>query len=242
MERRIEKMNWKQFAKTVPQKIDIVLLPVGTIETHGPGALGTDVIIPAYLAERISQKVNALVAPSINYGVTSSLIAYPGSLTVGSETLKAYVRDVAFSLADAGFKKVIILNGHGGNIGSLDSIGKDLWTVKKTACIVIDWWMAAEEIALKYFDGTGHAGADELAALMAIDPGMIAKADYQKDDAGHRFKGINMHPFYRSIILNQPGKGYPAFDLKRSKKFMEDVVTKLSMDIKKILSGWEKVI
>lgn len=242
MEYRMERLNWKQFKKMVPGKTDIVLLPVGTIEAHGPGALGTDAIIPGYLAERLSIKLNALVAPAINYGVTNSLIGFPGSLTVSPPTLKTYVREVAFSLADAGFKKIIVLNGHGGNIDSLDELGAGLWKEKKAGCLVINWWMVTEEVTAKYFDGSGHAGADELAALMAVDPTLVSKADYRREEAGHRFPGISMHPFYRSMILNQPGKGYPVFNTSRAKKYMEAVVMKLTSDIKQILAGWEKII
>jgi creatinine amidohydrolase len=206
MQRHLEKLNWKQFSKIVPKQTDIILLPVGTVEAHGPAALGTDSIIPAYLSDRLSESINAMAAPAINYGVTGSLLAYPGSLTVSGETLNKYVREVSFSLADAGFKKIIILNGHGGNIGSLEGIGAALWNEKKVKCMVIHWWQAIEDIALEYFDGTGHAGADELAVLMGIDQSLINKTDYTIQDCGNRFKGISMYPFYRSIILNKPGK------------------------------------
>lgn len=240
MERRLERLNWKQFAKTVPQKTDIVLLPVGTIEAHGPGALGTDAVIPTYIANKLCQPLNTMVAPAINYGVTKSLIAFPGSLTVTTNTLREYVREVAFSLADAGFKKIIILNGHGGNADSFDELGTRLWREKGARSLVIHWWIATEKVALKYFDGTGHGAADELSALMAIDNTLLSKEDYQKEEAGRRFDGIDMYPFYKSMILNCPGKGYPQFNLSKSKKYLTAVVVQLAKDIKQILSGWEK--
>lgn len=242
MEYRIERLNWKQFKKTVPGKTDTVILPVGTIEAHGPGALGTDAMIPVYLAERMAKPLNAMIAPAVNYGVTGSLLAYPGSLTVTPDTLKAFVREVLFSLADAGFKRIIVLNGHGGNNRSLEDMGAALWREKRAGCMVIHWWMAAEEVAAEYFDGTGHAGADELAALMAVDPSLVSVDDYKPNEAGHRFKGIEIHPFYRCIILNQPGKGYPKFDRSRSRKYMDSVVNKLIKDVKEVLTGWENII
>lgn len=242
MERRLERLNWKQFAKTIPKKTNTVLLPVGTIEAHGPGALGTDAIIPAYIANKLSQPLNAMVAPTINYGVTKSLIAFPGSLTVTRNILKEYVREVAFSLADAGFKKIIILNGHGGNTDSFDELGANLWKEKGASSLIIHWWIATEKIALKYFDGTGHGAADELSALMAIDHTLLSKEDYQKEEVGRRFDGIDMYPFYKSMILNCPGKGYPQFDLSKSKKYLAEVVIHLTEDIKQILSGWEKIV
>ena len=66
MERHMTRINWKQFKKLVPGRIDRVLLPVGTIEAHGPGALGTDAIIPAYLAGQLAESLNGLVAPAVS--------------------------------------------------------------------------------------------------------------------------------------------------------------------------------
>lgn len=239
MERRLERMNWKQFKKAVPARCQTVLLPVGTIEAHGPGALGTDSLIPVHLADRLAGPLNALVAPAVNYGFTNTLLPYPGSLSVSPETLRAYVREVAFSLAEAGFRRIIVMNGHGGNTDSLKGLGAELWRHKRVGWMAVDWWEAAGDLAQQYFGGSGHAGADELAALMAVDNSLVCPADYSRGEVGRRFPGISMYPFYRSMILNRPGEGYPKFDAKKAEKFMAAVVAKLAADIKEVLAGWE---
>ena len=76
--RKLEELNWQEFGKIVPKVTDAVLLPVGTLEAHGVTGLGTDNFIPVSLAERIAGKVNALIAPTIPYGITRSLLPYPG--------------------------------------------------------------------------------------------------------------------------------------------------------------------
>jgi creatinine amidohydrolase len=239
MERRLERMNWKQFKKTVPQRCDTVLLPVGTIEAHGPGALGTDCLIPTSLADRLCRPLNALAAPAVNYGFTNTLLPYPGSLSVSPDVLRAYVREVAFSLAETGFRKIIVLNGHGGNTDSLKGLGAELWRQKKAAWMTVDWWQAAGDLAQRHFGGSGHAGADELAALMAVDSSLVCPADYRKDEVGQRFEGIAMYPYYRCMILNRPREGYPRFDRRKAEKFMAAVVDRLAADIKQVLAGWE---
>ena len=66
-------LTWQEFGQNVPGKTDRVLLPVGTIEAHGVTPLATDNIIPEYICQQISGPLGALVAPTINYGITKSL-------------------------------------------------------------------------------------------------------------------------------------------------------------------------
>jgi creatinine amidohydrolase len=239
--RELSRLNWKQFKKLVPAKIDRVILPVGTIEAHGPGALGTDVYIPQYLAQRLAGPLNALLAPAVPYGLTRSLIGFPGSLTVSPETLTAYVRETAESLAQAGFKYIILMNGHGGNNDSLKPVGEHLWRRHRARTLTIHWWQAVEDLGLKYFGGTGHAGADELASLMAVDPGLVTVSDYKKEEAGDYPPGFSPFPFHASLILNQRGRGYPVFDQDKARKYMDEVVKHLHKEAAGILKAWERL-
>jgi creatinine amidohydrolase len=241
MERSMARLNWKQFQRLVPGKIDRVLLPVGTIEAHGPGCLGTDVIIPEYLCQKLAGPLKALVAPAIPYGLTRSLIGFPGSLTVSPETLAAYVKETALSLAQSGFRYVIIMNGHGGNNECLKPVGPYLWQQQKARTLTIHWWEAAAPAGQKLFKGTGHAGADELAALMAVDPALVTRDDYQKGEVGDYPPGISPYPFYASMILNQRGCGYPEFDGPKARKYLVQVVQTISEEARNILNAWEKL-
>lgn len=241
MERAMARLNWKQFKNLVPGKTNRVLLPVGTIEAHGPGALGTDAFIPEYICQKLAGPLNAMVAPTIPYGLTRSLIGFPGSLTVSPETLTAYVKETALSLAQSGFKYIIILNGHGGNNDCLKPVGQYLWQQQRARTLVINWWEASAQTGKKYFKGTGHAGADELAALMAVDPGLITRKDYQKHEVGDYPAGMTPYPFYASMILNQRGLGYPVFNVPKSRKYMGEVVKHISDETRIILNAWERL-
>jgi len=181
------------------------------------------------------------VAPTIPYGLTRSLIGFPGSLTVSPETLTAYVKETALSLAQAGFKYVIIMNGHGGNNDCLKPVGPYLWQQNKARTLIIHWWEASAAVGQKFFKGTGHAGADELAALMAVDPGLVAKEDYQKQEAGDYPPGMTPYPFHASMILNQRGLGYPVFDVPKARKYMDEAVKLISDETRTILNAWEKL-
>jgi creatinine amidohydrolase len=239
MERQMSRINWKQFKRLVPGKTDRVLLPVGTIEAHGPGALGTDAIIPVHLAKRLAEPLDALVAPAVSYGITRSLIGFPGSLTVSPETFERYVSEVGLSLARAGFSRVVIINGHGGNIEPLKRASQRLWDEARVRSVAVHWWLAAEGIGRKHFGGIGHAMADELGALLAIDPALVSRGDYNKDEAGHCPPGIVPFPYHRAMIGGGNGKGYPDFNRAKGRRYLDQAVALLAASLRDVFRGWD---
>ena len=111
MERRLGYLNHNELKKLVPGEIDTAIVPIGTIEAHGITPLGTDVIIPEAMAERIGPEVNAIIAPAVPYGITRGLVGHPGTISIRPDVFRAYVGDLLRSLADIGFAKIVVLNG-----------------------------------------------------------------------------------------------------------------------------------
>src|ERR1700741_1834984 len=107
--REMERINWMEFAEWVPDKIQTVLLPLGTLEAHGAIANGTDIIAPVAIARSIAGRVNAMIAPVVPYGFTGSLDAYPGSFTIPEETYRSYIRAVLIGLARNKFRNIVML-------------------------------------------------------------------------------------------------------------------------------------
>jgi creatinine amidohydrolase len=240
--RRIEELNWLEFKSTVPKKTNAVLLPVGTIEAHGVTGLGTDNQIPSDVAGRIADKVNALIAPTINYGITKSLLPYPGSLTVTPETFERYVFEVCASLADTGFKRIVFLNGHGGNTENLKTISARLYREKKAFSMVIDWWpLCADEIKQVYGHVGGHGGTDETALILARHPEQVREADYSKDLAFTVRPGLAATPFPGSIILYEKDQGYPDFDPAKAEGLLALVSEKVAQTILDVFRRWQAV-
>src|SRR5437879_1760620 len=131
--RDMERINWLEFRDWVPAKIRTVLLPLGTLEPHGVGPNGTDILVPAAMAREIAPRLNAMIAPVIPYGFTGIMDAYPGSFTVPEESFRSYVRAVLLGLARNKFKNIILLNGHGGGqtavlSGLTQEIGRETGT------------------------------------------------------------------------------------------------------------------
>ncbi|MEO8074309.1 MAG: creatininase family protein, partial [Acidobacteriota bacterium] len=77
--REMDRINWMEFKEVVPSKIQTVLLPTGTLEPHGVINNGADNTAPMAIAQTIAQRVNGMIAPTLPYGITGSMQAYPGA-------------------------------------------------------------------------------------------------------------------------------------------------------------------
>src|SRR3954470_8528889 len=88
-----------------------VIIPTGSTEQHGPhGPLLTDVLVPQEVARRVAPEVRALVAPSINYGLSYPHVGFTGLVHIRIPTFSALVEDVAVALAAVGFRRIVFLN------------------------------------------------------------------------------------------------------------------------------------
>lgn len=120
-------MTWPEVEGYLARSTGI-LVPIGSTEQHGPnGLIGTDAICPEMVALLVGEAVGAAVAPTLSIGMSQHHMAFPGSITLKPSTLLQVVRDVVESLARHGFDHVYFLNGHGGNIATLQSAFSEIW-------------------------------------------------------------------------------------------------------------------
>ena len=242
MERNIGRLNWKEIKGIVPDKIDTCILPVGTMEAHGVTATGTDIIIPRFLADRLAEKFNFLTAPEIPYGITHSLLPYPGSITVEPEVFEGYVHGVLLGLKNSGFKRVIVMNGHGGNNQVLERLAFRIYQETGLFCAVVHWWMLCGEITKEYFGETGaHAGVDENGMILAIAPELVKEELFEEDDMFLHSSGIRAVPVPGSVIIYKKGEGTPRFDREEAVGFSERVVECVAEHMGRIIRGWNRL-
>ena len=154
--------------KEVFENDPIIVIPIGSTEQHGThGALGTDFMIPSFLADQIADMENILVAPTLPYGVCPYHLSFAGSIDIGYEGLYMVLRGIMGSLMKQGAKRFLILNGHGGNNPSIDKAALEVYE-NGGICACIDWWSLVGQLN-KDFAG-GHGDALETSAMMAIAP------------------------------------------------------------------------
>src|SRR5262249_28047780 len=104
-----------------------VVLPIGSIEQHGPHLPnGTDTMAAELIAEEVASRLDAVCAPFCPYGVTPIHAGHPGSVTLRRETFEAVLQDVCTELIKAGAETVILVNWHEGNIASMNAVATDL--------------------------------------------------------------------------------------------------------------------
>ena len=123
-EYRYEKLTWPEINDAV-ELGQVCIVPCGAIEQHGPHLpLDVDVLCSTQIAvgagKRVPDKI--LVLPSVNYGYTGHVMDFPGTINNDFEHFMHHVLDVTRSLAYHGFKKIILLNGHGSNMPNLDLV------------------------------------------------------------------------------------------------------------------------
>lgn len=241
--REMERINWMEFKETVPSKIDTVLLPTGTLEPHGVINNGADNTAPFAMAKTIARRVNAMIAPTLPYGITGSMEAYPGAFQITEAAYRPFVKQILEGLAKNGFKNIVILNGHGGGqTAVLQSVAAEVATEKKVRTLVINWWsFASDETKEVFGEDGGHAGWNETAFIQAIDPTLVNKERYSPDLATpYPAPGTwSAVPFPSSIGLYQKGQGYPQFDQKKADEYYKKVTDKVTGLINDVVKKWK---
>jgi len=194
MSHLLAEMGWPDVAAYLTQD-DRIILPLGSTEQHGRHLpLGTDTLVPVELTRRLAEQTGVLVAPPLPYGMSLHHLGFPGSLSLRPETLAHVLQDILFSLHRHGFRRVFLLNGHGGNVAPVQIAQANLMSdLPDLAIKVRHWWRepALSELLRAALDlpGVGHADAGETAPLLALHPDLVRleRAQFTPDDAPIEF-------------------------------------------------------
>jgi len=111
---RVQDCNWMQLEEYL-RGDDRIVLPFGSIEQHAYLSLGVDMILSERVAVEAAEPLGVPVMPSLPYGITPYFAAYPGSPTLSVGTYQSVVRDLLDSLYGQGFRRFLLVNGHGGS-------------------------------------------------------------------------------------------------------------------------------
>lgn len=155
---RLEEFNWMDVEAYLKDE-DRIILVLGACEQHGYLSLLSDVKIPLALADAASQQSGVMVAPPLNFGVSPYFLTYPGTISLRVSTFLDAVEDIVRSLYGHGFRRFLILNGHGGNDparGRLTEVANSLPDIK---LVWYSWWNShsVEAAAIKHGLKSYHA-------------------------------------------------------------------------------------
>jgi creatinine amidohydrolase len=181
----LNEMTWKDVEDYLTTK-DIVLIPIGSTEEHGLGGpLGLDTYVAIAMVEDAARKTGVITTPPIWFGDSSHHLAFPGTISIRTETLMEYVKDVVRSLARHGFKKIIVVNGHKGvNIAAVQSALRNVkeFEFQNVFFALIDPLYIGAKAADERETKEHHAGELEISHLMYKFPHLIKKERIEKEE------------------------------------------------------------
>lgn len=194
-------MRWEELTSPEIGALDrdstVVVLPIGSVEQHGHHMpLGTDTILAHEVAlAAAAQDGQSVVLPAPWYGFSAHHMRFPGSVTLRAETLMAVVEDVVASVVKHGFRRILVVNGHGGNGGVIDVLASTLGHKHYGAARVVTltyFALAAPSIASQRESapgGMGHACEYETSLVQHLRPELvkIERADSIYPDPGSRY-------------------------------------------------------
>ncbi|MDA8230830.1 MAG: creatininase family protein [Magnetospirillum sp.] len=178
---RLQLATWPEVDAYLARSAAIIL-PIGSTEQHGPtGLIGTDALCAEALAENVGERLGVMVAPTLAVGMAQHHMRFSGSMTLRPSTLLALMRDCLVSLVRHGFTRVLVLNGHGGNIATLQAafaetqMELDALTPRpELRTRLLNWWELprVDKVSVELFgDAVGsHATPPEVALTWALHP------------------------------------------------------------------------
>lgn len=181
----LQEKTWNQVESYLESK-NTIILPVGSTEQHGPtGLIGIDYMSAWSIAEEVGQRTQTLVAPPLCFGMAVHHMAFPGTMTLSPITYVTVITELVQSLAVHGFKRIVVVNGHGGNIAPITTAfcqaqQKD----ERLNLQLINWWHLKEvqEYEQKVFGAENgfHATCGEISVTQFKFPQAYAKIPSQK--------------------------------------------------------------
>lgn len=232
------------YAHTRNARVEVAVLPFGATEPHNLHLpYGTDSFQSQIVGETICEEASrrgarVMLLPTIPYGTETNLSGFPWAMNVNPSTLALFVSDLVVSLAASGVRKLLLLNGHGGN--DFKPLLRELHGATSTRLFLCDWFRVAADQHSRIFDEPGdHAGELETSFMLAFRPDLVVhtpEGGLAADDGAmtpSRFEAIERRWVSISrdwrLLTTNSGAGNPhAATAEKGKRLMEIVVERLA--------------
>ena len=184
---KISEMNWMQVEAYLVQD-DRAVVPLGSTEQHAYLSLSVDSILAERVAVEAAEPLGVPVFPVVSYGLTPYFGAYPGTVTLRMETYVRLIRDILDSLARSGFRRILFVNGHGGNT--------------PVEGLTLEWMADHPDVRIKFHDW--WRAPQTWAKVQATDP-VASHASWMENFPWTRLPGIDL-PALQKPLLDRTGK------------------------------------
>ena len=184
-----EELTRSQLRELAPSALAV--LPVGATEQHGPHLpSGTDAMHAEHVARsaaaRIADRTPVVVTPTLAFGSSPHHLPFGATLSLTTQTFNSILHDLCTSLIGAGFRRIFILNGHGGNHELIQIAARDLALAYPVSVAAGSWWAIAWDAlvaggACELGRLPGHAGAFETSVVLALRPDLVREPRPHRD-------------------------------------------------------------
>lgn len=170
---------WVDF-DAVRQATDLVIIPTGAVEVYGHHLpAGTDTLVVTHVARMVGERLHAPVLPTLPVGFSRSLGDFPGTLNISTTTLMAYVLETAESVINWGFKRVLFINSHRGNVGPIGEVAMELQDTFEVRCAQVFWWDYVAALVTDVVDSgphaNGHAAEIGTSIMLHLHPELVVR-------------------------------------------------------------------
>jgi creatinine amidohydrolase len=189
MRYRYEEFTWPEIRDAVAAN-RVAVLPVGTVEQHGPHLpLSTDVVTSSEISRLAVERdaSRAVLLPPVWYSFNEHHMDFPGTIAVEGETIIRYVTDIGRSLARHGFRKILLVNGHGSNVPFLDIAARNITNTTEAICAMVSWWSLIPKALFEELresekpGGMAHGCELETSVLLHLRPDLVRMERAEKD-------------------------------------------------------------
>ena len=188
---RYEKLTWPEINDAIELR-KVCIVPCGAVEQHGAHLpLDVDIVCPTEIARGAGRLIpdKLLVLPTVSYGYTGHVMDFPGTINSHFAHFIDQVLDITRSLAYHGFKKIVLLNGHGSNMPNLDLVARRTNLETDAECILAAWWnlLTVDPAFLpgwrqsKFPGGCAHACELETSLYLYLDGDNVRKDQVKSD-------------------------------------------------------------
>lgn len=171
----IHLMTWQE-AKEAYAKDPVVLIPMGSMEEHGPQSITGDFLAAEKIAKAVAEKTGALYIPVIPFGCSEYFRSFPGTISLSQQTVRSLIEDVAISLIEHNISKIFFVNGHAGNAAAIEEIGRKIRREHNIQIASIDLWQTVtpslkqEVYKTDETDPSGHGGEPLTSVMLNLYP------------------------------------------------------------------------
>lgn len=213
MKHRLGEMTFREFEQRLPEN-PVILLPLGSIEEHGPASPMGDYMLTDRLAALIAERAGAIAAPTLAFGFAEYFRPIPGGVQLRGDTFRLVLRDIADNFLDHGLTRLVILNGHSGNAPLIDQVARAIRAETGVVVPSVNLWrlQTAEVWQAAYGvpgnQGFGHGAEPVGSVYRHFFPALVREDLAEAPQGGRAFMGFPTAGFagvrFRGVDIAMP--------------------------------------